>query len=266
VLTDAAGKHHAHAGTNARVVSLVPSLTELMFDLELGWKVAGRTSGCVEPLGQVEHIGLVGTTKKVDIMAVAELGPSHVLATVDDTPPALIQEIIDLGVEVIVTDCKGPEDNAALYDLIGDIFGAMEQAETLTETLHREISAARQSAAERPEKTVIYLTWKNPWITVANDSYTASMLALVGLRILGGEGGQRYPAIEIDRALLAQADLLLLGNTPFQFEDEDIQDFQLEHGIGSKPQLAIIDGRSLSWPGKRVTEGLHELSQLAATL
>ncbi len=266
MLQDAAGKQHMRAGSRARIVSLSPPLTELMFDLDLGWKLAGRTSGCVEPAGQVEQINLVGTTKKIDIMALAELGPSHVLVNTDDTPQSLVQEITGLGVEVIVTHCKGPEDNVGLYDLIGDIFGAVEQAESLTEVLQQEITAARLSAAERPVRQAVYLTWKNPWLTVSDNSYTANMLSLTGLQILGGDGRGRYPEIEINRALLAQADLLLFGNEPFHFEDEDMEDFQLEYGIGSKPQLAIIDGRSLSWCGKRAVEGLRELSQLAAAL
>jgi ABC-type Fe3+-hydroxamate transport system substrate-binding protein len=237
-----------------------------MFDLELGRQLVGRTSGCVEPVGQVKNIGIVGTTKTVDILAVAELGPSHVLVNMDDTPDTLIQEINNLGVEVVATQCKGPEDIAGLYELLGDIFGGMEQAEIMAGALQREITAARQSAAERPVKTAIYLTWKNPWITISPDLYTANLLLLVGLRILGTEGQGRYPEIKIDRTLLAQTDLLLFGNEPFQFEEEDVQDFQLEFGIGSKPQLVIIDGRSLSWYGKRAAEGLRELCQLAAGL
>ena len=130
--------------------------------------MTGRTSGCSEPTGQVEQIDVVGTTKRVDILTLAELGPSHVLVDKVETPASLIQEIIDLGVEVVVTHCKGPEENAGLYDLIGEIFGGVDQAEKLTEALQREITAARQSAAERPVRNATYLTWKSPWITVSN--------------------------------------------------------------------------------------------------
>ena len=266
MLTDAAGKNHMHAGAKARIVCLVPGLTELMFDLGLGRQLVGRTSSCTQPSTEVKSIAIVGTTKSVDILTLAELGPSHVVANSDDTPAALIQEIIELGVEVVLTQCRGPEDNARLYDLISSIFGGEEQAEVLTAALQQEITATRQSAAERPVRNVIFLTWKNPWITVSTDTYTANMLLLAGLRTLGGEGAGRFPEIKIDRELLAQADLLLFANDPFQFEDEDMQDFQLDYGIGSKPRLEIVDGRSLSWYGIRAPEGLRDLTQLAAAL
>lgn len=266
MLIDAAGKGHIRAGSRARIVSLVPSLTELLFDLDLGRQLVGRSSTCIEPENQIEQIAIVGSTKAIDILTLAELGPSHVLVTLYDTPASLIQEITDLGVEVIAAHCQAPEDNAVLFDLLGDIFEREERAVEMTEALQREIDEVRQSAAGRPIKNALYLTWKDPWTTVSRDTYTANMLLLAGLRSLCEEDGEHYPHIEIDRTLLVQADLVLFSDEPFQFEDEDLQDFQIEYGIGNRPRLEIIDGRSLSWYGKRAIEGLRHLSRLAGGL
>lgn len=222
MLRDAAGRQHYQAGTSARIVSLVPGLTELLFAMDLRRQVVGRTASCVEPEGLVEQIAVVGGARSIDIMKLAELGPSHVLASRDATPEAVVEEIVNLGVEVVLTHCEGPEDNGPLFELLGGIFGRAEQAGRMKAALTGEIAAAKAAAAERPPKEVLYLTWKNPWITVSKDTYTAKLLALAGLRTLGDKPGTCDPEIDIDSALLGRADLILFGNEPFQFEDEDI--------------------------------------------
>jgi len=266
VLTDAAGKQHAHAGSSARIVSLVPSLPELVFDLGLDSLLVGRSSGGVEAYDPAAQLPVVGSPKTVDLMKLAELGPSHVLVNVQDTAQSVIDDVVNLGVEVVVTHCAGPEDNLTLFDLMGEIFGATGQAEALAGELQREIAAARQVAAGNPVRNVLYLTWKNPWISVAEGTYAANMLALAGLQTMCRNPQPPYPEVTIDQALLARADLVLLGHDPFQFEDEDLQDFQLEYGIGSKPKIDIVEGRNLSWYGRRTIDGLRELTGLAASL
>ncbi|MBT7756508.1 MAG: ABC transporter substrate-binding protein [Rhodospirillaceae bacterium] len=266
MVKDAAGREHYQAGSSARIVSLVPSLTELLFDLDLVQQLVGRTSSCVEPAGRLDQIDGLGTTNKVDIMKLAELGPSHVLVNKDQTPEALTQEIINLGVEIVLTHCEGPDDVVTLFELIGNIFARDEQAGNMIEALQREITTTKQAAAERDTKRVIFLTWKNPWVTVSQNTFTANVLAMAGMETLGHNPDRRFPDIDIDRALLEQTDLVLFGNEPFQFEDEDVDEFRLSNGIGSRPYLEIVDGRSLAWPGRRTVQGLQELSQLAARL
>ena len=263
---DAAGKDHYPAGSSARIVSLVPSLTELLFDLGIGRQVVGRTSNCVEPAGQLSQIEVVGSVKAIDLMKLAELGPSHVLVNVDDTPEAVVRDIVNLGVEVVVTHCDGPDDVLALFSLLGELFGCDEAAEALAGTLRREIELTRAVASGHPARNVIYLTWKNPWISVGPETFTANMLGLAGLSICGVNGPGRFPEVSVDRDLLAETHLVLFSDEPFQFEDEDIQDFQLDHGIGSTPRLEIVEGRALSWCGKRTADGLRELTQLANRL
>jgi len=266
VPTDAAGTEHYPAGAKAGIVSLVPSLTELVFELGLEKQLLGRTSKCAEPQGRVDAITIVGSPTNIDLMKLAELGPSHVLVSINDTPETTLQEIINLGVQVVVTHCDGPEDVPALLDLMGGIFDREAQAEALTAALQREIEAIRLAAAQHPVRKVIYLTWKNPWLTISPDCYTARMLALAGLSLLSGDSTAASRELQLDQAFLSQAQLVLFGDDPFQFEEEDVQDFQLDHGIGSIPALEMIDSRGLSWPGKRAVDGLRELSEIIAQL
>jgi len=263
---DAAGTEHYAAGSKAGIVSLVPSLTELLFDLGLDKQLLGRTSKCVEPARRVDAVTIVGSPNSIDLMKLAELGPSHVLVSKNDTPETVVQEIINLGVPVVVTHCAGPEDIAALLDFLGSLFDCVEQAEALAASVQREIEATRQAAAQTPARKVIFLTWKDPWITIPADSYTARMLALAGLSLMGGDSAAGSLELKIDQAFLSQAHLVLFGDDPFQFEEEDVQDFQLDYGIGSIPMLEMIDSRGLTWPGRRAADGLRELSEIAARL
>ena len=136
-LVDAAGVVHAPAESRPRIVSLVPSLTELLFDLDLADCLVGRTHFCVHPKGRVEAIPSVGGTKKIRRDRLRTLAPTHVLVNVDETPRALATSIAAEGIRVVVTHPNRPEDNPPLYRLIGGIFRRIEAAESLCERLPR---------------------------------------------------------------------------------------------------------------------------------
>ncbi len=130
-LTDAAGVDHEPAGGDVRIVSLVPSITELLFDLDLGGSVVGRTAFCVHPEGHVERARTVGGTKTVKLDRVRDLDPTHVIVNIDETPKDVADEIAATGCAVVVTHPMEPRDNIALYRLMGGLFGRRRQAEAL---------------------------------------------------------------------------------------------------------------------------------------
>ena len=107
----------------ARIVSLVPSLTELLFALDLREQVVGRTVFCIEPEGLVDTIPVVGRTKAAELDKLSALRPSHVLVNIDETPKELADQISALGARVVVTHPNSPYDNISLFRLIGGLFG-----------------------------------------------------------------------------------------------------------------------------------------------
>jgi ABC-type Fe3+-hydroxamate transport system substrate-binding protein len=248
------------------VVSLVPSLTELFFDLDLGHALVGRTSFCVEPADRVGAVKVVGGTKKINLMHLVELGPSHVLVNVDETPKELAEEITNLGVEVIVTHPNRPEDNIPLYRLFGAIFDRWEQAEAMVASLRAELDKIKQLSSELPSRKALYLVWKNPWITVSRDTYIANMLAYAGMQVVGHDDGRRYPEVKITQDLLAETDIILFSSEPYNFDEENIDDFRVEFSIGMRPYLCAIDGKMMSWYGSRAIGALRQLGEFAAAL
>src|SRR5687768_14940428 len=112
-LVDAVGKRHEAAGSTARIVSLVPSITELLFDLGLAGNVVGRTGFCVFPKDQVKKVTKVGGTKTIDLPRIRRLAPTHLIVNIDENPRPLVEEIARFVPNVIVTHPLGPRDNPA---------------------------------------------------------------------------------------------------------------------------------------------------------
>ena len=120
-LRDAAGTLHA-AAPDARIVSLVPSITELLFDLGLGDRVVGRTGFCVHPRPAVRDVPKVGGTKDVKLDALRALAPTHVIVNVDENEASTVDELRRFVPHIVVTHPNAPGDNLALYALLGGMF------------------------------------------------------------------------------------------------------------------------------------------------
>lgn len=256
---DAIGVHHAPAGADPRIVSLVPSLTELLFALDLGDRLVGRTHYCIHPADALAAVPSLGGTKKIRIDRLADLRPTHVLVNIDENPKDLAEAIAAEGIEVIVTHPQDPRDNLALYRLLGAIFGRERQAEALCRRFE-EAHARLLAQAPWLERRVLYLIWKDPWMTVAPDTYIARTLALVGWRVVGTSDGARYPEVRLDSALLAGTDLVLLASEPYPFAVADLAAFR---AAWPDAAAALIDAERVSWYGDRAIQGLDYLAAFA---
>jgi len=128
-LIDAVGLTHAPAGADARTVCLVPSITELLYELGLGDRIIGRTGFCIHPEGKVKLVPKVGGTKDVNIGKIRRLAPTHLIVNVDENEKPTVEELARFVPNIVVTHPLGPLDNPGLYRLIGGIFGRREEAE-----------------------------------------------------------------------------------------------------------------------------------------
>jgi len=261
-IVDAAGVVHGPAGADCRIVSLVPSITELLFDLELADAVIGRTVFCIHPKNRVKAVKSVGGTKQVNMDKLKRLSPTHVIVNVDETPRPLAEDIARLGCKVVVTHPIDVRDNLTLYRLMGRLFDRERQAEALCtrfETAHADLAAISETLAER---RVLYLIWKNPWMTISRDTYISRMLALAKWRTATFPGGTRYPTVEMTDDLLRTVDLVLFSSEPFLFKDHHLDAFCAEFPTHAN-KAAMIDGEMVSWYGSRAISGLTGLGAFA---
>jgi len=243
---------------NARIVSLVPSLTELVFDLGLGTHLVGRTHYCVHPADKLTAVPSLGGTKKIKMDRLAEVGATHVLVNVDENPKELAAEIAAIGIKVVVTHPNGPEDNPALYRLIGELFGAKDAAEDMCKRFDDALADLKAATLNAPTKRVLYLIWKDPWMTISQDTYIANTLQLINWQTAGSDPDNRYPEIDMARIIL-EADLVLFSTEPYAFTENDLIEFS-----SSFPDTPaqLIDGEMTSWYGSRAIEGLRYLQNI----
>jgi ABC-type Fe3+-hydroxamate transport system substrate-binding protein len=253
-LTDAAGTVHEPAAPDARIVCLVPSITELVCDLGLAGQLVGRTGFCIHPWGTLRTITKVGGTKDVKLETIRKLAPTHVIVNVDENLLETSQALAEFVPYVIVTHPQTPRDNLDLYRLLGAVFDRTPEADRLCEAFERAYKAAVSEPAP-PRRDVLYLIWREPWMTVAPETYIAQTLALFNWRTQPTTAADRYPEIEL-AAFAGKVDRVLLSSEPYHFHERHMD--EVAAAIPGA-QVSLIDGEMTSWYGSRAILGLRYL-------
>lgn len=264
-IIDDFGVAHQPAEGEVRIVSLVPSITELVFALGLKRRLVGRTTFCVHPRSEVESIARVGGTKTVKLEKVKALAPTHVVVNVDENRKEDVDAMAQWGCNIVVTHPIEPEDNLRLYRLLGSIFGREEAAESLCRDFERAHASLLDTAKNLPERKVLYLIWRDPWMTVSEDTYISRTLALAGLKSQGGRADVRYPEITFADPLMKHVDAVLLSSEPFPFKQKHVDEVRRLTERWSIP-ISTIDADMVSWYGPRAIPGLRYLETFAAKL
>ena len=268
-LRDAAGTHHQPCDLDpaTRIVSLVPSITELLCDLGLAPWLVGRTGYCIHPAATVKAIAKVGGTKTVNLDKIRRLAPSHCIVNIDENEKPAVDSIAAFVPHIVVTHPQTPRDNLALYRLMGGIFRAENKAERLCARFEAGLAvlAAERQTRAWPARRVLYLIWQDPWMTVARDTYIAAMLALIDWQQIDvcaatSGGSRRYPAIDLEAAA-RDADTILLSSEPYRFTTRHVADLTARF---PGKHVVLIDGEMLSWYGSRAIAGLGYITDLAA--
>lgn len=262
MLVDALGRaHRPHDGV-PRIVSLVPSLTELICDLGLADCLVGRTGFCVHPREALRRVPKVGGTKDVKLDAVRTLAPTHLIADIDENRREAVEAMAEFVPQVVVVHPQTVDDNLALYRLLGGIFRRDAEAARLA----AEFAAARRElgalAATLPREAVLYPIWREPWMTVRRDTYIAAMLSAAGWDTLPVEAPLRFPTFSWDAPWLADISRVLLPSEPYAFTDRDMAEVA---ALAQRP-VTRIDGEMVSWYGSRAIAGLRYLAGLRRQL
>jgi len=263
---DDVGALHPVAVPPFRIVCLVPSITELLFDLGLAESLVGRTGFCVRPAPQVKRVPKVGGTKDVDIEKIRELRPTHAVLNVDENPRWVAEALSEFVPHIIVTHPLDPEGNIKLYRLFGGIFGRQQQAETLEARFLEAYQAVARETEALPRQRVLYVIWRDPWMTVSRDTYISRTLSLVGWDTTPAQGAVRYPELPDIAECLDQVDWALLSSEPYHFRQKHLAEVGRLLPEGSRCRIALVDGQMVSWYGSRAVQGLSYLSRLRRDL
>ena len=263
-----------------RIVSLVPSLTELVCELGLDRYLVGRTGFCIHPAAQLLKVPKLGGTKQVNEAELLALRPTHLIVNKDENELPLVERLKAHIPNIVVTHPIDVEDNFDLFRqfsaTFGDIAGVTEAAETLSQGLREALDANRKALPELNEEVVLYLIWKKPWMSIAANTYIASMLRTVAWQsytapkeartALADVGASRYPSLTDEEVLGARVKRILLSSEPYRFQARHAQTMQAALPSNSSASVHVIDGEMCSWYGPRAIQGLKYLLHFRQSL
>lgn len=240
-----------------RIVSLVPSQTELLCYLGLKEKIVGVTKFCVHPENLRKEKKVVGGTKTVHFDRIRDLKPDIILCNKEENTEDMVRELEKIA-PVHISEVITFEDSMELIRMYGSLFGCKKSAEGLIS----EIRSKKDSFIEKlsgQKLKVAYLIWRDPWMGVGADTFINSMLELNDLSNVLGNHSARYPEISLKELNKLEPDVVLLSSEPFPFKEKHIDEVQSE-----KLHVALVDGEYFSWYGSRLLaafdyfENLHK--------
>ena len=198
----------------------------------------------------------VGGTKTVKLDAVRALEPTHVILNIDENRRETADALAQFVPHLVVTHPLGPLDNLALYRQFGAAFDRAREAEALCARFEEAYAAVSSHAFAA--RNVLYLIWKDPWMTVSPDTYISRTLALFGMRTLPAAAQERYPKLSDLR--VQGIDAVLLSTEPYRFGEHHRKEVE---ALTGRP-VHLVDGEMTSWYGPRAIAGLVYLKDFAA--
>jgi ABC-type Fe3+-hydroxamate transport system substrate-binding protein len=257
-VTDDLGTQHTFVQVPQRIISLVPSQTELLVDLGLESKVVGVTKFCVHPEDLRSKKQIVGGTKKVDYNKIKSLDPDIIICNKEENTLEMVETFRAI-CTVWVTDIVTVEDNFKMVSDFGNLFDCVAEAENWNRKLAFALSDFKNFIQNKPEKKVAYFIWKNPYMVAGSDNFINELLELNHFENVF-VNQPRYPEVELEK-INANRDLdfIFLSSEPYPFKEKDA----LEMHIFTQPaKIVLVDGEMFSWYGSRLLKAFDYFKEL----
>ena len=238
-----------------RLISLCPSLTELVFDLGAGPELVGRTKFCIHPADGVASVETLGGTKNPKTDRIVALAPDLVLMNEEENRIEDAATLRAAGIAVHTSMPRTADETAEMVRSIGDAIGRHEAAERIANDIESRAAAVRSRAAGRDPVTYAYLIWRKPYMTLSDDTYVSGLLALPGGRNVFGAAGDRYPEMTAEDLARTSPARVLLSSEPFPFTEKHADELAELTGL-PRDRFRLVDGELLSWHGSRTVRGV----------
>jgi ABC-type Fe3+-hydroxamate transport system substrate-binding protein len=248
-----------------RIVSLVPSLTEALFELGLGARVVGVTTWCVHPVEAVARVPKVGGTKDTDVAAVIRLGPDLVIANHEENTRRTVEALRAAGLRVWVTYPRTVREGVALLGELAAL-GATPEAEAGALGPSRAALAAAERARPAAGVRVFCPVWRDPWMSVGADTYAHDLLALCGgENVFAAREERRYPRVTLAEVAAAAPEVVLLPDEPYRFGVADAAELAgLEMPAARSGRIHVVDGTLVFWYGPRIARAVEVVRSFLA--
>ncbi|MDR6158219.1 ABC-type Fe3+-hydroxamate transport system substrate-binding protein [Chryseobacterium sp. SLBN-27] len=237
-----------------KVVSLVPSITEALFDLGLTEnEVIGRTKFCIHPSEKVKNVSIIGGTKNINIEKIKALRPDLILANKEENVKEQVEALMN-DCKVSVTNVETIEDNYYLIKTLGRLFNKDEKAQCFNLKIYDVLNEAKVNS----RVNVAYLIWKNPYMTIGSDTFIHKILGEIGFDNIFKDR-KRYPEITVED--LANAEIIMLSSEPFPFKEKHIEELKAFY---PNKKIMIVDGEAFSWYGTHIAKCGNYFKELIA--
>jgi len=233
-----------------RIISLVPSLTELIIYFGLQKNVIGRTRFCIHPEDVVSEIPIIGGTKNPNLEKIMKMEPDLIIANAEENRKEDVEFLRDR-FRVVVTDIKSVEDALlSIYEL-GSVFGMIQKSEELIGAIQAEL----RQVPDEPVLDIAYFIWKDPWMTVGRDTYIHSVMDHYHLNNVFTDC-KRYPRITLSDVTKRKPDYILLSSEPYPFKEKHIKEVEK---VCTSSGVVLVEGEWFSWYGSRMLQSFNKL-------
>jgi ABC-type Fe3+-hydroxamate transport system substrate-binding protein len=239
-----------------RIISLVPSQTELLFDLGLEDETVGITKFCVHPEEWFRSKTRVGGTKTINIEKIAALQPDLIIANKEENVQEQVEALRAIA-PVWVSDIHDLEGALHMIHTIGRLTDRYEKAEIIARLIQQRFNQLDKTTQQK--RNTLYLIWRKPWMSIGHDTFIHHVMSLAGMENVCKDM-TRYPQLTDEDMVRLNPELVLLSSEPYPFKEQHIAALQqfLPHA-----KIILTDGEMFSWYGSRL---LHTPAYLAALL
>lgn len=238
-----------------RIVSLVPSQTELLVDLGLRDKLVGITKFCVHPQSLRNEIAVVGGTKKVNFEKIKSLRPDLIICNKEENTLEMVDEL-EKTATVWVTDIYTIEYALQMIKSFGRIFDREEIASRIVSKINFEKEAFIHFMKDKPLKKAAYIIWKDPYMAAGRNTFINELMKLNHFENVLEDENSRYPEVQLSE--LKGLDLIVLSSEPFPFKEKEAKEIEENLKIGTK----LVDGEFFSWYGSRLQQAFSYFKTL----
>ena len=229
--------------TPKRIISLVPSQTELLFDLGLDEEIIGLTKYCIHPTNKVKLKVKIGGTKALNINLIKELNPDLIIGNKEENARSQIEELMQL-FPVWMSDINDLDGALDMIKKVGLLTGKCTEAETLAGNITQQFN---HTTIQQSHLKVAYFIWRKPYIVAGKGTFIDDMLQKCGLH--NAFKTTRYPEITAEELLTVKSDVILLSSEPYPFKEKHIAEFK---ALSPNAQIKLVDGEMFSWYGSRL--------------
>lgn len=238
--------------TYTRIISLVPSLTELLHDIGLDDSVVGITKFCIHPHDWYKNKTHVGGTKNVKIDLIKKLQPALIIANREENTKEQVEYLATF-TDVYVTEINHLADALQVIQYLGRLTGTMARAADIAEEIATKFQQLSLRAGSLPKIKAAYVIWRNPYMVAGGGTFIGDMMRYCGL-VNAFADTKRYPKLELDQllqsgALQDKCELVLLSSEPFPFNERHLQELMVRFPT---TKWMLVDGEFFSWYGSRL--------------